>query len=53
MTERVDVRYLSIKDFHLPLDSTLEQIAEFLNKLKARRIIGYAVGPIYMSSESE
>jgi len=53
MTERADVRYLSIKDFHLPLDSTSEQITEFKNKLKARRITGYAVGPIYMSSVSE
>ena len=35
MMERVDVHYLCIKDFHLPLDSTPEQIAEFHRKLKA------------------
>lgn len=53
MTERVDVHYLCIKDFHLPLDSTLEQIRDFLALLKARKIVGYGVGPIYMSSEAE
>lgn len=53
MTEKVGVSYLSIKDFHLPPDSTAEQIAAFHAKLKAKNIIGYAVGPIYMTSEKE
>jgi len=53
MTERVDAHYLSIKDFHLPLDSTSEQIAAFHEKLKLRGITGYAVGPIYMTSKAE
>jgi inosose dehydratase len=52
MTETVGVRYLSIKDFHLPFDSTPEQIAAFHEKLKLRGITGYAVGPIYMTSEA-
>lgn len=51
--QRVDVHYLSIKDFHLPLNSTVEQIAAFNEKLKAKGVTGYAVGPIYMKSEAE
>lgn len=51
--QRVDVHYLCIKDFHLPLASTDEQIASFHAKLKAKAVTGYAVGPIYMKSEAE
>lgn len=53
MMERVNVRNLCIKSFHLPINSTPDQISEFLNKLKAKDITGYAVGPIYMKSENE
>lgn len=51
--ERLDVHYLCIKDFHLPFDSTDEQIAAFHAKLAAKKVTGYAVGPIYMKSEAE
>ena len=51
--QRVDVHYLCIKDFHLPLTSTDEQIAAFKAKLAAKGVTGYAVGPIYMKSEAE
>lgn len=50
---RLDIHYLCIKDFHLPLDSTAEQIAVFHAKLEKAGVIGYAVGPIYMKSEAE
>lgn len=53
MMARVDMHYLCIKNFHLPLDSSAEQIAEFHAKLKARGVTGYAVGPIAMKSEAE
>jgi inosose dehydratase len=53
MMARVDVNYLCIKNFHLPLDSTPEQIAVFHEKLKAKGVTGYAVGPISMKSEAE
>jgi len=53
MMERADVHYLCIKDFHLPLDSTPEQIAEFHEKLKAKGVTGYAVGPISMKTEAD
>ena len=51
--QRIGVKYLCIKDFHLPLDSNAEQIAAFHAKLAEKGIKGYAVGPIYMKSEQE
>jgi inosose dehydratase len=53
MMERVDMHYLCIKSFHLPLDSNADQIAEFHAKLRAKGVTGYAVGPIAMSTEAE
>ena len=51
--QKLDMNYLCIKDFHLPLNSTDAQIADFKAKLTAKGITGYAVGPIYMRSEKE
>jgi sugar phosphate isomerase/epimerase len=51
--ERLDVHYLCIKDFHLPFDSTDEQIKAFHAKCAGHGVTGYAVGPIYMKSEEE
>jgi len=51
--QKCDVHYLCIKDFHLPLNSTDEQIAAFHAKLKEKGVTGYAVGPIYMRSTDE
>lgn len=51
--EKADVHYLCIKDFHLPLNSTEQQIADFHAKLKEKEVTGYAVGPIYMKTEAE
>jgi len=51
MMVRVDMHYLCIKNFHLPLDSTSEQITAFHDKLKAKGVTGYAVGPIGMKTE--
>lgn len=51
--QRLDVHWLCIKDFHLPLDSTDEQIRAFHAKLAEKDVTGYAVGPIYMKSEAE
>ncbi|GAA4801851.1 hypothetical protein GCM10023231_33370 [Olivibacter ginsenosidimutans] len=53
MMKKVDVHYLCIKDFHLPLNSTDEQIAAFHAKLKASGVTGYGVGPIYMKTKEE
>jgi len=53
MMKKVDVHYLCIKDFHLPLKSTDEEIAAFHAKCKSFGVTGYGVGPIYMGSEQE
>ncbi|MDR3260533.1 MAG: sugar phosphate isomerase/epimerase [Tannerella sp.] len=53
MLDRLDVRYLCIKDFHLPFNSTDANIKAFHAKLAAKNIIGYGVGPVYMNSEKE
>lgn len=51
--KRADVHNLCIKDFHLPLKSSQDEIDSFLKKLEDNGIKGYAVGPIYMKSEAE
>lgn len=53
MMEKVDVKYLCIKDFHLPFDSSAEQIAAFHARLKASGVTGYAVGPIYTKTRND
>lgn len=53
MMQEVDVHYLCIKDFHLPLNSTDEEIAAFHAKLAKYDVTGYAVGPIYMKTKEE
>ncbi|MDR1372890.1 MAG: sugar phosphate isomerase/epimerase [Dysgonamonadaceae bacterium] len=51
--QKLDIKYLCVKDFHLPLNSTDEQIAEFHRTLASKGVTGYAVGPIYMNREEE
>ena len=53
MLKKVDVHYLCIKSFHLPLNSTDQEIAAFHAKCKGFGVTGYGVGPIYMSNEKE
>ncbi|WP_156308600.1 sugar phosphate isomerase/epimerase family protein [Sphingobacterium endophyticum] len=53
MMKRMDVKYLCIKDFHLPFNSTAEEIAAFHKKLADSNVTGYAVGPIYMKTKEE
>ncbi len=49
----VDVHYLCIKDFHLPMTSTDEEIKAFHAKLDRYNVNGYAVGPLYMNTKDE
>ena len=51
MMQRVGVKYLGVKDFHLPLNSTKEVIDQTLEKMKSFGVEPYGVGPIYMKSE--
>ncbi|MFT3750632.1 MAG: sugar phosphate isomerase/epimerase [Agriterribacter sp.] len=53
MMNRIAIYNLSLKDFHLPLDSSQEKIDEVLGKFKAGGINVYATGVIYMKSEAE
>ena len=50
---RAGVKHMSIKDFHLPYDSTAEQMEAFKQKLAGAGGDGYILGPIYMNSEAE
>lgn len=51
MMQSLDVHALSVKDFHLPLDSTPEKIGEVIGEYKAAGIDVYGVGVIYMKSK--
>ncbi len=51
--QRADVKYLCIKDFHLPLNSTDEEIQAFHKKLAESDVTGYGVGPIYIKTKEE
>lgn len=53
MVRKVDVHYLCIKDFHLPLGSSAEEIAAFHGKCQSFGVTGYGVGPIYMGSTDD
>jgi sugar phosphate isomerase/epimerase len=53
MLKQLDVHFLCIKDFHLPLKSTDEEIAAFHATCKSSGVTGYGVGPIYMGSAEE
>ena len=49
----MDVKYFSVKDWWLPLDSTKEQMDAFKAKCREAGINPYILGPIYMRSEAD
>ena len=49
----LDIHFLCIKDFHLKLDATDDEIRAFHEKCASYDVTGYGVGPIYMRSEAE
>ena len=51
--QSMDVKYFSVKDWWLPLDSTKEQMDAFKAKCAEYGIQGYILGPIYMRSEAD
>ena len=53
MTNRVGLKYIAFKDFHLPLDSTPEQIKEVVQKVKDAGLELYGGGVIYMRNERQ
>lgn len=51
--QSMDVKYLSVKDFWLPLDSTVEQMDAFKAKCASYGVEGYILGPIYMRTQEQ
>ncbi|MGC1391910.1 MAG: sugar phosphate isomerase/epimerase [Bacteroidales bacterium] len=49
--KRVGVTNLSLKDFHLPMNSTREQINTVIGKFRTAGINVYTVGVIYMKTQ--
>lgn len=50
---RVGLKYISIKDFHLPMKSTPAQRREVAEKCKAAGVTPLSCGVIYMKNETE
>jgi inosose dehydratase len=53
MTNRVGLKHIALKDFHLPLDSSPAHIAEVVAKTKAAGLDLYGGGVIYMKNEEQ
>jgi sugar phosphate isomerase/epimerase len=51
--QRLNVKYFSIKDFHLPLNSMPQQIQQTVKQINNAGISLYAVGVIYMKTKQE
>ena len=49
----MDVHYLSVKDWWLPLKSTKEEMDAFKAKCSEYGVEGYTLGPIYMRSKEQ
>lgn len=50
---KVGVKYFSVKDWLLPLDSTKEQMDAFKAKCAEHGVEGYILGPLYMKSKEQ
>jgi len=53
MTKRVGLEYISLKSFHLPLNSTPEEISQATEIIKKAGIKLYGGGVIYMKNEKD
>ena len=53
IAQRTQLKYLALKDFHLPMDSSAEQCAAVAQKVKDADLILYGGGVIYMKTEAE
>lgn len=51
MMKRLQVQYLSVKDFHLPMNSSSSQMETIRKKFDDHGITPYTVGVIYMMSK--
>lgn len=50
MMKKVNITNLSLKDFHMPMNSTKEQIENVISRFKNAGINIYTVGVVYMKS---
>ncbi len=53
MTQRVNLKYICLKSFHLPLESSENDCKTAADKIKAAGIDFYAAGVIYMNKKEE
>lgn len=53
ITNKLGLKYICFKDFHLALNSTPEQISEVVKKVKDAGIELYGGGVIYMANENQ
>jgi inosose dehydratase len=53
MTQRLGIKRISLKSFHLPLEATADEIQAAVQKVKAAGLELYAGGVIYMRTEAE
>ena len=51
--QKLGIKYLSIKDFWLPLDATVEEMAVFRKKCASYGVDPYILGPVYMSTPEQ
>jgi inosose dehydratase len=51
MMKRIGLTNISLKDFHLPLNSTQEQINTILGKFKSAGLNVYTLGVVYMRTQ--
>jgi inosose dehydratase len=51
MMQRIGITNLSLKDFHLPMNSSREKIDEVIGKYKTAGIMVYTVGVVYMKTQ--
>jgi inosose dehydratase len=51
MMKRIGVTNLSLKDFHMPMNSTQDQINAIIGKFKSSGINVYTVGVVYMKTQ--
>jgi len=53
MTKRVGLNNIALKSYHLPLESSAEQIGEITQKVRSAGLNLYGGGVVYMKSEAE
>jgi len=53
MTKRLGLKYICLKDFHLPLKSSQEAIEKAKAMIKDSGLVLYACGVIYMKTEAD